>query len=134
EGFNAGTFPFLVTSRVLNEGVDVPAANVAIVLSGTGSVREHVQRLGRILRRGPEKRAILYELIAEDTAEESTSARRRQHSAYSWSRARDGPSRPCAALLRRSTGRGDARARRAAHRDVRGRRGPTALRDPGRAR
>src|SRR5690606_3669962 len=83
EGFNAGTFPFLVTSRVLNEGVDVPAANVAIVLSGTGSVREHVQRLGRILRRGPEKRAILYELIAEDTAEESTSARRRQHSAYS---------------------------------------------------
>lgn len=82
EQFNAGALPFLVTSRVLNEGVDVPAANVAIVLSGTGSVREHVQRLGRILRRGDGKRAVLYELIAEDTAEERTSERRRQHDAY----------------------------------------------------
>ena len=40
----------LVTSRVLNEGVDLPSAEVAIVMSGTGTVREHVQRLGRILR------------------------------------------------------------------------------------
>ena len=71
-----------MTSRVLNEGVDVPAANVAVVLSGSGSVREHVQRLGRILRRAPEKRAILYELVAEDTAEERTSVRRRRHDAY----------------------------------------------------
>jgi superfamily II DNA or RNA helicase len=80
--FNAGDYPFLVTSRVLNEGVDVPAANVGIVLSGSGTVREHVQRLGRILRRGEGKRAVLYEVIAEDTAEEFTSSRRRQHGAY----------------------------------------------------
>ena len=80
--FNAGDFPFLITSRVLNEGVDVPAANVGIVLSGTGSVREHVQRLGRILRRGEGKKAVLYEVIAEDTAEEYVSNRRRQHGAY----------------------------------------------------
>ncbi len=80
--FNAGDYPFLVTSRVLNEGVDVPAANVAIVLSGSGSVREHVQRLGRILRRAEGKRATLYEIVAEDTAEEFTSERRRKHSAY----------------------------------------------------
>ena len=33
ERFNAGEYPFLVTSRVLNEGVDVPAANVGIVLA-----------------------------------------------------------------------------------------------------
>lgn len=80
--FNAGDYPFLVTSRVLNEGVDVPAANVGIVLSGSGSVREHVQRLGRILRRVEGKRAVLYEVVAEDTAEEFTSSRRRQHGAY----------------------------------------------------
>lgn len=80
--FNAGEIPFLVTSRVLNEGVDVPAASVGVVLSGSGSVREHVQRLGRILRRGEGKRAVLYEVIAEDTAEEFTSSRRRQHGAY----------------------------------------------------
>ena len=80
--FNAGDYPFLVTSRVLNEGVDVPAASVGVVLSGSGSVREHVQRLGRILRRAKDKRATLYEVVAEDTAEELTSERRRQHGAY----------------------------------------------------
>ena len=48
--FEDGSLPVIVTSRVLNEGVDMPAAEVAIVLSGTGTVREHVQRLGRILR------------------------------------------------------------------------------------
>lgn len=80
--FHDGTYPFLVTSRVLNEGVDVPAASVGIVLSGTGTVREHVQRLGRILRRAEGKRAILYEVVAADTAEEMTSARRRRHDAY----------------------------------------------------
>ncbi len=82
QSFNTGDFPFLVTSKVLNEGVDMPAANVGIVLSGSGSVREHVQRLGRILRRGEGKRAVLYEVVAEDTAEEFTSARRRRHRAY----------------------------------------------------
>lgn len=83
EGFNAGSYPVLVTSKVLNEGVDVPAASIGVVLSGSASVREHVQRLGRILRRAEGKRAILYELVAEDTAEEFTSDRRRSHSAYS---------------------------------------------------
>lgn len=80
--FNGGEFPFLVTSRVLNEGVDVPAANIGVVLSGSGSVREHVQRLGRILRRAEGKQAVLYEVVAEDTAEEFVSSRRRQHGAY----------------------------------------------------
>ena len=82
-GFAQGKYLAVVTSKVLNEGVDVPDANVAIVISGSGSVREHVQRLGRILRRaGPNKQAILYELIAADTSEAYTSARRREHNAY----------------------------------------------------
>jgi superfamily II DNA or RNA helicase len=68
----------LVTSKVLNEGVDVPEAKIAIVLSGTGSSREYVQRLGRILRRGEGKLALLYEVIAEDTSEEGVSRRRRE--------------------------------------------------------
>jgi superfamily II DNA or RNA helicase len=72
----------LVTSKVLNEGVDVPAANVGIIVSGSGSVREHVQRLGRILRPQPGKTAILYELISLGTSEAYVSERRRQHPAY----------------------------------------------------
>jgi superfamily II DNA or RNA helicase len=80
--FNAGTYPIVATSRVLNEGVNVPEANVAVVLSGSGSVREHVQRLGRILRKSGDKEALLYEVVSRGTAEEFTSNRRRQHSAY----------------------------------------------------
>ena len=66
----------------LNEGVDIPEANVAIVVSGSGAVREHVQRLGRILRKLEGKRAVLYELVTEDTGETYTSKRRRRHVAY----------------------------------------------------
>ncbi len=82
ERFHNGTYPILATSQVLNEGVDVPAANVGIVLSGTGSVREHVQRLGRLLRKQGDKQALLYEVVTRGTAEEFTSERRRQHHAY----------------------------------------------------
>jgi superfamily II DNA or RNA helicase len=77
--FKSGEYPTLVASRVLNEGVDVPAARVAIILSGTGSTREYIQRLGRVLRKGNDasKLALLYEVIAEDTTEENV-VRRRQ--------------------------------------------------------
>ena len=81
-GLADGTYTAIVTSKVLNEGVDVPDANVAIVLSGSGSVREHVQRLGRILRQREGKRAILYELVTSATTETFTSDRRREHDAY----------------------------------------------------
>lgn len=78
EKFRTGTYPTVVVSQVLNEGVDVPDAKVAILLSGTGSTREYIQRLGRILRKGTgSKRAILYEVIAEETTEEGISQRRR---------------------------------------------------------
>jgi superfamily II DNA or RNA helicase len=86
--FAAGELPVLLTSRVLNEGVDVPEASVGVVLSGSGSVREHVQRLGRILRHLPGKRAVLYEICSAGTAESGISERRRQHPAY-------GGSAPC---------------------------------------
>lgn len=80
--FRSGDYKVLVTSHVLNEGVDVPDARVAIILSGTGSVREYVQRLGRVLRKGNQqnKLAILYEVITEDTSEENISQRRRGES------------------------------------------------------
>jgi superfamily II DNA or RNA helicase len=81
-GLADGTYGAVATSKVLNEGVDVPEAAVAVVLSGSGSVREHVQRLGRILRKKGDKRAILYELVTAGTTETFTSDRRREHSAY----------------------------------------------------
>lgn len=81
--FRSGDYPVLVTSKVLNEGVDVPQASVGIIVSGSGSVREHVQRLGRILRNAPDKeQAVLYELVSANTSEVAISERRREHSAY----------------------------------------------------
>lgn len=80
--FGKGEYGVVVTSKVLNEGVDVPEANVAVIISGSASVREHVQRLGRILRQREGKRARLYELVSANTTETSTSDRRRDHAAY----------------------------------------------------
>jgi superfamily II DNA or RNA helicase len=75
--FRDGTYKTLAASQVLNEGVDVPAASIAVILSGTASPREYIQRLGRILRKGEAgKQAILYEVISEDTIEERTANRR----------------------------------------------------------
>jgi|GEM_PF-2743218 len=48
--FNQGEYLVLVTSMVLIEGVNIPEASVAVVLAGSTTIREHVQRLGRILR------------------------------------------------------------------------------------
>jgi superfamily II DNA or RNA helicase len=77
--FKAGEYKTLVASHVLNEGVDVPDARIAIILSGTGSTREYIQRLGRVLRKGntSNKQAILYEVVTANTSEERTSERRR---------------------------------------------------------
>lgn len=77
--FREGKYNTLVTSHVLNEGVDVPDARIAVILSGTGSAREYIQRLGRVLRKGSgeNKLALLYEVVTEDTSEEYTSERRR---------------------------------------------------------
>ncbi|WP_255190881.1 DEAD/DEAH box helicase [Natronobeatus ordinarius] len=78
ERFREGTYSRVVTSNVLDEGVDVPDANVAVVLSGSGSEREFTQRLGRILRpKDDGGRALLYEVVSGDTAEERVADRRR---------------------------------------------------------
>ncbi len=76
--FRRGKYSRIVAANVLDEGVDVPDANVAVVLSGSGSEREFTQRLGRVLRpKGDGGRALLYEVVTKETAEERISRRRR---------------------------------------------------------
>ena len=73
--FRSDEYSAIVSSQVLDEGVDVPDANVGIILSGTGSSREYRQRLGRILRPSGET-AHLYELVSSETGEIRTASRR----------------------------------------------------------
>ncbi len=75
--FRLGVYPRIVSSKVLDEGVDVPEANVGVILSGTGSRREFIQRLGRVLRKKEGKKAVLYEIVSRETSEVGTSYRRR---------------------------------------------------------
>ncbi|MDP9356766.1 MAG: DEAD/DEAH box helicase [Chloroflexota bacterium] len=76
ERFRSGAYGKLVTGRVLNEGVDVPDANVAIVVSGSSATREYIQRLGRVLR-PQEREALLYELVTRRTTEGRSARKRR---------------------------------------------------------
>jgi superfamily II DNA or RNA helicase len=94
KGFKEGRYMAVVTSKVLDEGVDIPDAELGVILSGTGSAREFIQRLGRLLRPKPDnnnspgsrttsgyrnyKKAMLIEIISSETKETITSARRKR--------------------------------------------------------
>lgn len=88
EGLQSGNYPALVANQVLDEGVDVPAVKVAIVVGGSASTKQAKQRLGRVLRRSGNARATLYEVVCQDTSENLKSRRRRKSDAYAGTRHR----------------------------------------------
>jgi len=87
-GLSDGTYPAIVANQVLDEGVDVPAVKVAIVIGGSASTRQAKQRLGRILRKSGNARAMLYEVVCQDTGEAKRSRQRRKSDAYAGTRHR----------------------------------------------
>ena len=68
----------LVSAQVLNEGIDVPEAGIAALVSGRLGTREYVQRVGRVLRPAPGKEALVYELVTRDTHEIRDAVRKRR--------------------------------------------------------
>lgn len=62
--FETGKLQGLVAIRCLDEGVDIPAVQTAIILASSGNPRQFIQRRGRILRPHPGKeRATLFDMI-----------------------------------------------------------------------
>ncbi|MDQ1352517.1 MAG: hypothetical protein QG657_2823 [Acidobacteriota bacterium] len=86
DGFKNNVYPALVANQVLDEGVDIPGAKVAVVVGGGTSSRQAKQRLGRILRKKGNKRGILYEVVCEETGEVQRSRQRRRSDAYQGTR------------------------------------------------
>ena len=73
--FRSGAARIMVSARSLIEGFDVPAADVGIVVASSSSVRQRVQTLGRILRKGEtdedgDKHAVLHVFYTRDTTDE----------------------------------------------------------------
>jgi superfamily II DNA or RNA helicase len=63
--FRAGKFDVLVTCRALDEGFNVPEAEIGIIAASTASYRQRIQRLGRVLRHAPGKTcALIYSIVA----------------------------------------------------------------------
>ena len=82
ERFHAGTLRAIASARVLNEGIDVPEARVAIIVAGALGEREHIQRVGRVLRPAPGKQALVYELLTAGTADARRAAMRGRRAAH----------------------------------------------------
>nr|WP_247731734.1 DEAD/DEAH box helicase [Halovivax limisalsi] len=76
--FRDGDTPVLVVSRVGDEGIDLPTADLAIVASGLGgSRRQGTQRAGRTMR--PAGGSLVYVLATRGTREEEFARRQLQH-------------------------------------------------------
>lgn len=68
-GFSEGKIDMLLAMKMLDEGVDIPRAEVGIFASSTGNPREYIQRRGRLLRNHPDKKfAYVYDMIVAPIA------------------------------------------------------------------
>ena len=76
EQFKEGKKRIIVTTTVLDEGIDVPDAETAIIMSGSGTERQMIQRIGRVIRYRPNKVAKVIEIITKNTIEEKIAERR----------------------------------------------------------
>ncbi len=68
--FLNGESRLLSAAMALDEGFNLPNLNFAIIAAGTSKERSFIQRLGRIIRKVPDKKAILVRLYVKDTKDE----------------------------------------------------------------
>jgi len=66
EQFKDGVYKALVAIKCMDEGIDIPEADTAILLASSSNPREYIQRIGRVIRQSPNKRnATIYDFIVE---------------------------------------------------------------------
>ncbi|GAC1314974.1 MAG: DEAD/DEAH box helicase family protein [Ktedonobacteraceae bacterium] len=69
--FESGENEIVAAPKLLDEGVDVPSADLALILASSRSRRQMIQRMGRVLRKKPDgRRARLVVFYVEDTSED----------------------------------------------------------------
>ena len=68
--FKDGKINILIACKALDEGFDVPAAETGIIVAGTSSVRQWIQRMGRILRKSPSKEYSKIYIVFVDMVEQ----------------------------------------------------------------
>lgn len=64
EQFKQENIKVLVAIKCLDEGIDIPTADRAILLSSTTNPREYIQRIGRVIRQADNKKqAYIYDFV-----------------------------------------------------------------------
>lgn len=65
--YKRNEYQILVTCKALDEGLDVPSTSNGVIVASTASVRQRIQRIGRILRKSPGKdTSIIYSILIEN--------------------------------------------------------------------
>jgi len=73
--FKLDKYQIMLTSKVLDEGYNLPKLDVAIIAAGNSTSRQTIQRMGRVLRK-KNKESMLYQIYVKDTIEEDQSIER----------------------------------------------------------
>lgn len=67
--FKAGVYQALIAIKCMDEGIDIPTADLGILMASSTNPREYVQRIGRIIRQAPDKKfANLYDICVDTIA------------------------------------------------------------------
>ena len=70
--FRKDKFNVLLTSKVLDEGYNLPKLDVAIIMAGDTTDKQTIQRMGRVLRKKENGYSMLYQIYCKKTIEETS--------------------------------------------------------------
>ena len=70
DDFRNGIFNIIISVRALDEGINIPDINNAIIVGGNSTTKQLIQRAGRVLRKVKGKTATIYQIYALNTKDE----------------------------------------------------------------